>query len=123
MLPLLPWQQCNCSPDLRQFLQFICYLEGWQWCLWLASFAPIYYGAGLCVHLVELGVESRFLTSRSVMYYAVSIKVRWPGTMGSCTQGRCLLRSEPLAVPPAASCICSMGGCMLPSLLCSIRRD
>ena len=58
--------------------QFVCYLEGWRWCLWLAGFPPIYYGAGLCVHLLELGVEARFLTSRQVMYYAVSIKV--PGT-------------------------------------------
>lgn len=60
---------------MRLAVQFICYLEGWRWCLWLASFALIYYGAGLCVHLLELGVEARFLTSRQVMYYAVSIKV------------------------------------------------
>ena len=55
-------------------MQCVFYLELWRWAFWLALVVPIYYGAGLCVHLLELGVESRFFTSRQAMYYAVSIK-------------------------------------------------
>lgn len=84
-------------------MQVVLRLELWRWALWLASVVPIYYGAGLCVHVLEAGVEARFFTSRQAMYYAVSIKVQLAAVLSCVTHAVCSPLLPPTGLPvPAA---------------------